>query len=104
MIETIELRNFKCFEHERIALGTMTLHSLRHASGPAHVAEHAQWLHRFEDEHTFTRPDGERLLFSWHVRFTPEPGRIFFHTDPSTRRGGIGFIGRNGLPTVKSPT
>jgi hypothetical protein len=44
-------------------------------------------------EHTATRTDGRAHLFSWHLRFTPGAGRIFFDGDVGTRRGVIGYIG-----------
>ncbi|XXT25493.1 hypothetical protein WME94_28585 [Sorangium sp. So ce429] len=43
--------------------------------------------------HTATCSDGRAHLFSWHVRFTPGAGRIFFDGDVDTRRGIIGYIG-----------
>lgn len=61
-------------------------------------------LAKYEDEHTFTLPDGERRVFSWHVRFTPDPGRIFFDGDARTGKGVVGCIARQGLPTVRDPT
>jgi hypothetical protein len=61
-------------------------------------------MKKYASEHTFTRPSGERVSFSWHVRFTPEPGRIFFEGDPLACRGILGCIARNGLPTVQSST
>ena len=68
------------------------------------TAESEPTLAKYKDEHSFTRADGSRPVFSWHVRFTPEPGRIFFLPDAAVRKGVVGFIGRNGLPTVNSPT
>jgi hypothetical protein len=61
-------------------------------------------LNKYAKDHTFTAPDGTPRLFSWHVRFTPEPGRIFFDGEPSTRKGLIGYIGKRKLPTVNYPT
>lgn len=57
-------------------------------------------LSKFATEHTFTRPTGQRILFSWHVRFTPGAGRIFFSPDDDLRKGIIGYIGKNKLPNA----
>jgi hypothetical protein len=61
-------------------------------------------MNKYEKDHTFTAPDGMSRVFSWHVRFTPEPGRIFFEGEPSKRKGLIGYIGKRHLPTVNYPT
>ena len=58
-------------------------------------------LERFSEEHTFRCPDGETLLFSWHVRFTGGyEGRIFFYPIPGKKIIYIGHVGHK-LPTVK---
>ncbi|MDF0731388.1 hypothetical protein P0Y43_11710 [Pseudomonas entomophila] len=44
-------------------------------------------------DHTATLPDGTQHLFSWHVRFTPNGGRIFFDGDTATNRGQVGYVG-----------
>lgn len=61
-------------------------------------------MKKYRDEHTFTRENGQEVEVSWHVRFTPDPGRIFFAGDPSISKGIIGCIARDGLPTVNAPT
>lgn len=61
-------------------------------------------LGKYEQQHTFTPPVGPRRVFSWHVRFTPGVGRIFFDGDAARRRGIIGCVTKVGLPTVKDPT
>jgi hypothetical protein len=66
--------------------------------------ESGETMKKYANEHTFTRPGGQRVTFSWHVRFTPDPGRIFFDGDAATRKGLVGCIARDGLPTIKSPT
>lgn len=55
--------------------------------------ETPQTLEEEADDHTATRASGARSLFSWHVRFTPAQGRIFFDGDPDAGRGIIGYIG-----------
>lgn len=45
------------------------------------------------DTHTATLPDGMTLVFSWHVRFTPRGGRIFFDGDSISRTGIVGYVG-----------
>lgn len=66
--------------------------------------ESGETLKAYENAHTFTRASGERRVFSWHVRFTPGAGRIFFDGDAKARKGIVGCIVRNKLPTVKYPT
>lgn len=56
--------------------------------------ETPQTLKDERDDHTATRTTGEEVLFSWHLRFTPDAGRIFFAGDPALGRGIIGYIGR----------
>jgi hypothetical protein len=50
------------------------------------------------DEHwqelTFTCPDGEARLFSWHARMTPDAWRLHFFPDSGTRTIIIGRVGR----------
>ncbi|XXX71633.1 hypothetical protein WMF30_28710 [Sorangium sp. So ce134] len=55
--------------------------------------ETSQTLSEETEAHTATRSDGRTHLFSWHVRFTPGAGRIFFDGDVEARRGLIGYIG-----------
>ncbi|MBK9263257.1 MAG: hypothetical protein IPM54_26075 [Polyangiaceae bacterium] len=66
--------------------------------------ESVSTMNKYREEHTFTRENGQQIEFSWHVRFTPDPGRIFFDGDPDTFKGIVGCIARDGLPTVKAPT
>jgi hypothetical protein len=65
--------------------------------------ESKQTLSQYEIEHTFTLPDNTKQVFSYHVRFTPGDGRIFFEVDPLRRKIIIGYIG-NKLPNVSYPT
>ncbi|MFL6337059.1 MAG: hypothetical protein ACJ754_27475 [Pyrinomonadaceae bacterium] len=60
-------------------------------------------LQKYGDAHTFICPDGIQRIFSWHVRFTPGPGRIYFFPDSATHTLIVGYIGRK-LPTVTDPT
>lgn len=48
---------------------------------------------KFKKELTFICPDGKSGLFSWHVRFTPGHGRIYFQPDNEKRMFYIGYIG-----------
>ena len=61
--------------------------------------ESQQTLSRFVSEHTFLCPDGQRRLFSWHARFTPGAGRIYFTWADEGKRLIIGHVGEH-LPTV----
>jgi hypothetical protein len=64
--------------------------------------ESDQTLQQFHQEHTFLCPDGVERLFSWHARYTPGDGRIFFFPDEARRRIFIGHI-EDKLPTVLYP-
>lgn len=64
--------------------------------------ESTETLSRYNSEHRFVCPDGEKKLFSWHIRTTPGDGRIFFFPDEKLGKGIIGHIGSK-LPTVKYP-
>lgn len=58
-------------------------------------------LKRYGEDHTFVLPDGERILFTWHIRFTGSyAGRIFFYPDVAKKKCYIGHIGHK-LPTMK---
>lgn len=57
-------------------------------------------LKTYKDQHTFLCPDGERKVFSWHCRVTPESWRIYFCPLEQSRIIIIGYIGKH-LPTVK---
>ena len=61
-------------------------------------------LDTYNPEHTFVMPNGEKKLFSWHIRFTGDyAGRIFFYPDMVSKKCYIGHIGHK-LPTVDYPT
>lgn len=60
-------------------------------------------LATFHREHTFRTEEGAAVLFSWHLRFTPGCGRVFFAPRPADA-WLVGTVSRNGLPTVKAPT
>jgi hypothetical protein len=59
-------------------------------------------LHTYDKERTFLCPDGQKRLFSWHMRLTPGEWRIYFHPIASQQELIIGYIGRH-LPTVDYP-
>ena len=60
-------------------------------------------LDQFSSCRTFLCTDGVTRVFSWHCRFTPNAGRLYFFPVEATRRGIIGYIGPH-LPTVNYPT
>jgi len=64
--------------------------------------ESDQTLQQFRQEHTFLCPDGVERVFSWHARYTPGDGRIFFMPDDVRRKIIIGHIDDK-LPTVLNP-
>lgn len=58
-------------------------------------------LQMFEEEHKIMLPNGQKQLFSWHIRFTGGyAGRIFFEPILNESKIYIGHIGRK-LPTAK---
>lgn len=59
-------------------------------------------LRTYDKERTFLCPDGEKRVFSWHMRLTPGTWRIHFYPIPSQQALIIGYIGRH-LPTVDYP-
>jgi hypothetical protein len=42
----------------------------------------------------FPAPAGGQLLFTWHGRYTPGPGRIHFRLEHNPKRVVLGYIGR----------
>ncbi|MCI0470271.1 MAG: hypothetical protein L0Y73_01275 [Candidatus Aminicenantes bacterium] len=50
-------------------------------------------LHEFKDKLDILCPDGKTRLFSWHVRYTPGPGRIYLFPDNTGKKIYIGYIG-----------
>lgn len=56
-------------------------------------------LDRYGKGRRFTDVNGQVRVLSWHVRFTPGPGRIYFEPDPNTRLLHVGYVGQK-LPTV----
>ncbi len=59
-------------------------------------------MNRYENEHTFFTATGEAVVCSWHLRFTPGAGRIYFRPNPDSHTIIIGHIGGK-LPTVTNP-
>lgn len=51
-------------------------------------------LRQFEHQLTILCPDGIKRLFSWHLRFTPGAGRIYFYPDEDKKKIYIGYIGK----------
>lgn len=60
-------------------------------------------LKRYAEAHTFRCPDGQNRLFSWHVRFTPGAGRIYFFWPDLSEKITVGHVGQH-LPTIARPT
>ncbi len=60
-------------------------------------------LSMYGRERTFLCPDGEKRIFTWHVRLTPNSWRLYFHPEEETRQLIIGYIGPH-LPTVRDRT
>ena len=56
-------------------------------------------LKQYSQERTFTCPDGQNHVFSWHVRLTPLAWRIYFYPK-QTGELIIGYIGPH-LRTVR---
>lgn len=69
-----------------------------------HTTESGRTMDQFGKEHTFSRQNGEKIVFREHVRFTPGAGRIFFCPDNSSRNGIVGYVGKCKLPTVNYKT
>lgn len=70
---------------------------------PKCTPESRPTLDAYKAEHTFSDRHGGKHLFSWHLRFTPGVGRIFFIPRPDAP-WLVGTVSRNGLPTVRDPT
>jgi hypothetical protein len=64
--------------------------------------ESGQTLVAFANQHTFDCPDGERRIFSWHLRWTPNSGRVYFYPLNAEKKIVIGHLGAH-LPTVLYP-
>ena len=50
-------------------------------------------LNKFTEKLTFACPDNTNRLFSWHLRFTPGAGRIYFFPVDNLKKIIIGYIG-----------
>ncbi len=50
-------------------------------------------LRQFRQELTFKCPDGEKRIFSWHVRMTPRAWRLHFFAELEPGKIIIGYIG-----------
>jgi len=56
--------------------------------------ESASRLQELETKLTFLCPDNVSRTFSWHSRYTPGAGRIYFFPENNLRKIFIGYIGR----------
>lgn len=61
--------------------------------------ESQETLKQYSAERTFYCPDGEERTFSWHARFTPGAGRLYFYPNDTEHTITIGYIGSH-LRTV----
>jgi hypothetical protein len=50
-------------------------------------------LAAYRDALTILCSDGIAREFTWHLRYTPNAGRIYFHPDSDSRKCHIGYIG-----------
>ena len=50
-------------------------------------------LNRLASQLTFSCHDGQNRLFSLHLRYSPEPGRLYFSPDKSSNILYIGYVG-----------
>lgn len=58
---------------------------------------------RYGDRRRFVCPDGQRRLFSWHLKGLPFMWRIYIRALQEERYVLIGYVGKH-LPTVRNPT
>lgn len=70
--------------------GTFTIDSYHFSKA---TPESDSRLSKYEDDFMILCPDGNRRLFSWHVRYTPGAGRIHFVPDNTKKIIYIGYIG-----------
>lgn len=52
-------------------------------------------LQKHSTERTFLGPDGQSILFSWHVKFNPGAWRMYFIPDEVKRSFIVGYIGEH---------
>ena len=50
-------------------------------------------MKQFQDRLTILCADEKKRLFSWHFRYTPGAGRIYFYPDAETKKIHVGYIG-----------
>ena len=90
------------FELEKLAnaweQGEFNYQNIHNAS-----PESPSTLGRFGQQRSFVCPDGQRRLFSWHLKSLPNPWRIHIQADSRQKKILIGYVGRH-LPTVRDPT
>lgn len=61
-------------------------------------------MQQYADPRTFTTTEGHSVVFSWHVRLTPNAWRLYFNFEEADTPGKlyIGYIGEH-LPTGSDP-
>lgn len=78
--------------------GGFNYHQIHNASD-----ESPSTISRYGNQRRFVCPDGQRRLFSWHLKGLPFMWRIHIRAIQEERRVLIGYVGKH-LPTVKNPT
>jgi hypothetical protein len=78
--------------------GRFNYHQIHNAS-----EESPSTIGRYGDRREFVCPDGQRRLFSWHLKGLPQMWRIHIWADQEERNVLIGYVGKH-LPTVRNPT
>ena len=78
--------------------GRFNYHQIHNAS-----EESPSTIGRYGDQREFVCPDGQRRLFSWHLKGLPQMWRIHIWADQEERIVLIGYVGKH-LPTVRNPT
>lgn len=88
----------------------LNLHAASWTNGPFQQGypfpcsrESSATLQRFASERTFTCPDGEDRVFSWHSKINHCAWRIHFVASGDRRTVTIGYVGPH-LRTVSDPT
>lgn len=98
-VSQIARRLIELQKYFETAVGAFDAQQLNHCT-----PESKATLEQYKLAHTFQLPNGEKELFSWHLRFTGEyAGRIFFYPDMASKKCYIGHVGLK-LPTVEYPT
>lgn len=71
---------------------------------PKASPESESTMQQYESSRIFTKNDGQPIVFSWHVRLTPNAWRLYFDFETTDAPGKlfIGYIGEH-LPTTNDP-